>query len=519
MYPTGLVYYSMWNLVLKWFMEESTRGKVVPAITLSDVFDHIEEKYVPASLGGKCTYQFNADDFSDPVYPEEMGNSPSGTTLESLYSAGEERPLSALGSPAATVPLHPPGRLLTAQVSNATHTTIETPLSDTQSVDRAPSRVASPSPAKHAEKEGEFEVDSPLSMSSVPHRSPSSSSLAVAPLTTLRTPEKTGPRSIEEQLAALQSETLPLEGAEAVMGEGSWQEYLEYERSQHNSPTGPTTNPQAHELFSPDTVYAESSDEEEEEDVWNDVDSVTSRLSLTSTQAAATSASAALTRQPARPQPLVPSSIPSPSSSIEAGARLSAVFESYHYNASPAPQTVTFAPVQLADITAAQASAEEEEVDPCAELWHEVASVTSSDSGETGEISPLSPLTPGSFGATLLVEQAGTTATSRHPFEEVPADRTRSSTVSRSPLTGGVAARTSLHRSSSAPALLGSPKIHPTVAAYARIGTFVVFSSGIVVVVAAVLYGIYSPSSLAPSVPLTVLAQLVLLLMLLFSFL
>ena len=36
-YPTGLVYYSLWNVVLKWFMEEHTRDKVVPAISLADV--------------------------------------------------------------------------------------------------------------------------------------------------------------------------------------------------------------------------------------------------------------------------------------------------------------------------------------------------------------------------------------------------------------------------------------------------------------------------------------------------
>ena len=71
MYPTGIVYYSMWNLALKWFMEEHTRDKVVPAISLSDVQALIPDEFIPQALGGSSKYVFRCEDFSDPVYPPE----------------------------------------------------------------------------------------------------------------------------------------------------------------------------------------------------------------------------------------------------------------------------------------------------------------------------------------------------------------------------------------------------------------------------------------------------------------
>ena len=69
MYPTGLVYYSLWNMVLKWFMEEHTRDKVIPAVSLSDVQELIADEFIPQALGGASRYVFRCEDFNDPVYP------------------------------------------------------------------------------------------------------------------------------------------------------------------------------------------------------------------------------------------------------------------------------------------------------------------------------------------------------------------------------------------------------------------------------------------------------------------
>lgn len=485
-YPTGLVYYSMWNLVLKWFMDEHTRSKVVPAITLHDVFDLVEEKYVPVSLGGKCTYQFNIDDFSDPVYPDDFTSSPSNTTLESLGESKSDLEVLSPGRAEATH-FRSPTRTLVAQLSNSTQTTVETPPPDAQSISTATAQ------RRQVESEDVLEFDT-----DEPHPS--------TPPDKFNTPQKFKSNFTAAHHVPLRSETLPLEEAEQAVGEG-WQEYLEYERSQHNSPTGPMTDPHAQELFSPDTVYGESSDEEEEDDVWNDVDSVTSRLSFSSTQAP-TLSNQVLTSRVHPPVPkhdqLTVSN--APSQDVRFGVVCSNASESYHYNASPVPvKTALFTAVEIGDIAPAQLSVEDE--DTCADLWHEVASVTGTD--DTEEVPPLSPASP-------LTPVTPAAATTRHPFAPPePSPQLSSSQLSTTSSSGA----RSLSRSKSSPALLGSPKVHPTVAAYARVGTFVVFVSVAAVVVATLMFSAYSPSSLAPEVPLTVLAQLVLLLMLLFSFL
>jgi len=49
-YPTGIVYATCWNLVLKWFLKESTREKVLPAMSLAEVEEVIDKKYIPKRL-------------------------------------------------------------------------------------------------------------------------------------------------------------------------------------------------------------------------------------------------------------------------------------------------------------------------------------------------------------------------------------------------------------------------------------------------------------------------------------
>lgn len=65
-YPSGIVFYGIWNIV-KYFLDPVTQQKVQPVLTLAGVQQHIDDEYIPISMGGKCAYVFNADDVVDPV--------------------------------------------------------------------------------------------------------------------------------------------------------------------------------------------------------------------------------------------------------------------------------------------------------------------------------------------------------------------------------------------------------------------------------------------------------------------
>lgn len=69
-YPSGLIFWSLWNVV-KWFLDPVTRDKVTPVMYFSGVQEYIDDEYIPVSMGGKCSYEFNSDDYLDP-YPEEL---------------------------------------------------------------------------------------------------------------------------------------------------------------------------------------------------------------------------------------------------------------------------------------------------------------------------------------------------------------------------------------------------------------------------------------------------------------
>jgi len=69
-YPSGVIFWSLWNVV-KWFLDPVTRQKVSPCVYFYGVQEFIPDESIPVAMGGKCTYEFNADDFVDP-YPEEL---------------------------------------------------------------------------------------------------------------------------------------------------------------------------------------------------------------------------------------------------------------------------------------------------------------------------------------------------------------------------------------------------------------------------------------------------------------
>ena len=69
-HPTTVVFWSFFNIA-KWFLDPVTREKICPCMYFYGVQEHIADEYIPATLGGgKCTYEFNHEDYVD-AYPEE----------------------------------------------------------------------------------------------------------------------------------------------------------------------------------------------------------------------------------------------------------------------------------------------------------------------------------------------------------------------------------------------------------------------------------------------------------------
>eukprot|EP00598_Pedospumella_elongata_P010771 CAMPEP_0184991298 /NCGR_PEP_ID=MMETSP1098-20130426/36208_1 /TAXON_ID=89044 /ORGANISM="Spumella elongata, Strain CCAP 955/1" /LENGTH=690 /DNA_ID=CAMNT_0027516699 /DNA_START=87 /DNA_END=2160 /DNA_ORIENTATION=+ len=519
-YPTGYVYYSMWNLVLKWFMDEHTRSKVLPAITLNDVFEFVDEEYIPEALGGKCTYQFNPDDFSDPIYPEGVLASLSNTTDESLYSGGVATLVPPFSGP------------IVPESSFETNTSLEVPTGPVTPVEKT-ARMS----LKHPNESGdlskmeellEFEETENHSDQTTTNTTTNQKQLQIPSPPQLRplTPTKgltVSPMSSNPDLLALvgtpHSLPLPLPLPAPLVEEG-WQEYVEYERSQHSSPTGLASyttgierQGQKHrreegkeELFSPATVYNDDSDEEEE-DVWNDVDSVSSRRNSISSQVNQVDA---LPQRSTRP-PLPPSQsvrIPQPlpvheTEPIDPVMTFSGSVdfqgESYMYNKNANPariRTILFPPSQDVNDVARDIGVEvdlvnevngeaergaaegpdNEEGDDCEDLWHEVASVSGNEDGEgddlleeeVNEQGDLSPLTTG--GDSIFSVGTITVVTAE-------AAATAGVLAAQSVSPGAVRTR---------PLTAPSRREKETIAtAYGQLGMFAVFASALIVLEAA----------------------------------
>lgn len=49
MYPSGFVFYGIWNIV-KWFLDPVTQGKVQPMLALSGVQQYINDEHIPRDL-------------------------------------------------------------------------------------------------------------------------------------------------------------------------------------------------------------------------------------------------------------------------------------------------------------------------------------------------------------------------------------------------------------------------------------------------------------------------------------
>jgi len=49
-YPAGVVFYTMWNTIMKWLLQPSTRDKIVPALSVSEVTYYINESVIPTHM-------------------------------------------------------------------------------------------------------------------------------------------------------------------------------------------------------------------------------------------------------------------------------------------------------------------------------------------------------------------------------------------------------------------------------------------------------------------------------------
>ncbi len=566
MYPTGYVYYSMWNLVLKWFMDEHTRSKVLPAITLNDVFEFIDEEFIPEALGGKCTYAFNPDDFVDPIYPEDVLASLSNTTEESLYSGGV-----ATLVPPFSEPIVPEG-------SFETNTSFEVPVGSTAPVGKTVKRSVEhldESDQNKLEELLEFEgtEDGPIQTTATntntniskiqqDQQQHQQQGMPSPPQLRPLTPTKgltVSPMSSNPDLLALvgtpHTKPLPLPLPAPLVEEG-WQEYVEYERSQHSSPTGPASyltsaqrpgqdkklrhEAEKEELFSPATLYNDDSEEEEEEDVWNDVDSISSRRNSVSSQSQQMDVMMPRsTRPPLPPSQSVRIPVPVPVAAPETepidpvmtfSGSVDFEGESYMYNniSNPARiRTILFPPSQdVHDVdrdfgvdgeasdgvdgevergVAEGPISESEEGDDCEDLWQEVSSVSGNENREDDDLleqeaveqGELSPLTTG--GDSLY--SVGTAGASVTAATAEAASETEVEVVV-------IGVDSALAEP--------SPRKENTVAtAVAQLGVFVVLASALLALLSCLVSFVFSSSA---RMPLVLLAQLVVLLGLLCSF-
>jgi len=78
-YPSGFVFYGLWNIA-KWFLDPVTQQKVKPVLLLAGVQEYIEDEFIPVEMGGTCTYQFNHEDYSDPVSKVDGSSTASAET-------------------------------------------------------------------------------------------------------------------------------------------------------------------------------------------------------------------------------------------------------------------------------------------------------------------------------------------------------------------------------------------------------------------------------------------------------
>jgi len=103
-YPAGVVFWSFWNGVMKWFMDAPTRACMTPVVNYSGLQQFIDDQYIPSTMGGKSKYQFDIDHFVEP-YPEEVviearRKRESGSMVKVSFFSGDYESMSDAIAPA-----------------------------------------------------------------------------------------------------------------------------------------------------------------------------------------------------------------------------------------------------------------------------------------------------------------------------------------------------------------------------------------------------------------------------------
>lgn len=79
-YPVNWFFTATWNIV-KYFLDPITRDKIVLTNSSTEVSEHIDKEFLPASMKGTSSYVYNADEIPDFVATE--ASTPSADTTES----------------------------------------------------------------------------------------------------------------------------------------------------------------------------------------------------------------------------------------------------------------------------------------------------------------------------------------------------------------------------------------------------------------------------------------------------
>lgn len=89
-YPGGIVFTTLWNII-RLFIDPVTANKVKVVMWESGVKEYIEDKYIPVSCGGKCTFEHSKllIDSMPAVLPAPVSSVFVGVTTAITSSGGE----------------------------------------------------------------------------------------------------------------------------------------------------------------------------------------------------------------------------------------------------------------------------------------------------------------------------------------------------------------------------------------------------------------------------------------------
>lgn len=475
-------------MVLKWFMAETTREKVLPAINLSDVTEFIDPCFIPATLGGTCTYKFNLSDFSDPVLPTSHGtiNTVAMRDVRDELNLLEKSSLTALSTGEEGASAY--GRDQPSGFrSISADTTIESAGNTPVPVVTAERTV--PVPIEPSAAVGGVSIAAPIVSVSQPLQEASDSS----------PPPVISPLSSDSVPASDPAAQTSIAAAGRTAAGGALQAAAE----------------------------ASGAQSEDEDDIWREISSQSS--SDDSDDAAGVRVGAVrMVLRDERSGDACVDRLVSAAGDTETPFALGAHGESYHYNARNVTSQAGSRAVSGADLRndlAMQGEGEDEngeEEDELGGCWADVASERGSEVGGAGDASVVSAIEPAVVAATAVAPVFTQPLALRAPIAAgavvmMDTDHDAAVAVERVHDTS-VGARIARCR---------TPQHKPTATstaedirtAYVHLALSVVWCSIVAAAVGVGVYSVYFPSRITWGVSVTLMVQLVLLLLLVCSFL